>query len=168
MQAFTAAVLVLAANTAFNGFPILASILGHDGFLPRQFSRRGAVEDQAAPHPCLMIQFGHSTAVAQKATGSGEGAALENCGNAIACGQHAKDTASAQKEVIIRDDESLRRGQFGKRTLQLRAAACTNEFDLHANNLSSRKSFMNLRISTRIPWVDQNTKSSGSGNRLVQ
>jgi len=41
MQAFTAAILVLAANTAFNGFPILASILGQDGFLPRQFARRG-------------------------------------------------------------------------------------------------------------------------------
>jgi amino acid transporter len=41
VQAFTAAILILAANTAFNGFPILASILGHDGFLPRQFSRRG-------------------------------------------------------------------------------------------------------------------------------
>jgi hypothetical protein len=33
--------LVLAANTAYNGFPILASILGRDGYLPRQFSRRG-------------------------------------------------------------------------------------------------------------------------------
>ena len=33
--------MVLAANTAFNGFPILASILGQDGFLPRQFARRG-------------------------------------------------------------------------------------------------------------------------------
>ncbi|WP_344240819.1 APC family permease [Kribbella hippodromi] len=41
VQTFTAAILVLAANTAFNGFPILASLLGHDGFLPRQFSRRG-------------------------------------------------------------------------------------------------------------------------------
>jgi amino acid transporter len=41
VQAFTAAILVLAANTAFNGFPILASILGRDGFLPRQFARRG-------------------------------------------------------------------------------------------------------------------------------
>jgi hypothetical protein len=41
VQAFTAGVLVLAANTAFNGFPILASILGQDGFLPRQFARRG-------------------------------------------------------------------------------------------------------------------------------
>ncbi len=41
VQAFTAAILVLAANTAFNGFPILASILGGDGYLPRQFSRRG-------------------------------------------------------------------------------------------------------------------------------
>jgi amino acid transporter len=41
VQAFTAAILVLAANTACNGFPILASILGRDGYLPRQFGRRG-------------------------------------------------------------------------------------------------------------------------------
>jgi amino acid transporter len=41
VQGFTAAILVLAANTAFNGFPILASILGEDGHLPRQFARRG-------------------------------------------------------------------------------------------------------------------------------
>jgi amino acid transporter len=41
VQGFTAAILILAANTAFNGFPILASILGEDGYLPRQFARRG-------------------------------------------------------------------------------------------------------------------------------
>ena len=41
VQGFTAAILILAANTAFNGFPILASILGNDGYLPRQFGRRG-------------------------------------------------------------------------------------------------------------------------------
>jgi amino acid transporter len=41
VQASTAAILILAANTAFNGFPILSSILADDGFLPRQFSRRG-------------------------------------------------------------------------------------------------------------------------------
>ena len=41
VQIFTAAILVLAANTAFNGFPILGSILGSDGYLPRQFARRG-------------------------------------------------------------------------------------------------------------------------------
>ncbi len=41
VQGFTTLVLVLAANTAYNGFPILASILGHDGFMPRQLSRRG-------------------------------------------------------------------------------------------------------------------------------
>jgi amino acid transporter len=41
VQGFTAAILILAANTAFNGFPILASILGSDGYLPRQFGRRG-------------------------------------------------------------------------------------------------------------------------------
>ena len=41
VQAFTAAVLVLAANTAYNGFPILSSILAADGYLPRQLYRRG-------------------------------------------------------------------------------------------------------------------------------
>ena len=41
LQAFTAAILVLAANTAYNGFPVLASILQRDGYLPRQLSRRG-------------------------------------------------------------------------------------------------------------------------------
>ncbi len=41
VQAFTTLILVLAANTAFNGFPILASILGQDGYMPRQLSRRG-------------------------------------------------------------------------------------------------------------------------------
>jgi amino acid transporter len=41
LQAFTAAILVLAANTAFNGFPVLTSILGRDGYLPHQLSHRG-------------------------------------------------------------------------------------------------------------------------------
>lgn len=41
VQAFTALILILAANTAFNGFPALASILAADGFLPRQLARRG-------------------------------------------------------------------------------------------------------------------------------
>jgi amino acid transporter len=37
----TAAILVLAANTAFNGFPVLSSLLGRDQFLPHQLSHRG-------------------------------------------------------------------------------------------------------------------------------
>ncbi len=37
----TALILVLAANTAFNGFPVLGSILARDGFLPRQLHTRG-------------------------------------------------------------------------------------------------------------------------------
>jgi len=37
----TMLILVLAANTAFNGFPVLASILAKDGFLPRQLHTRG-------------------------------------------------------------------------------------------------------------------------------
>ncbi|HET8601429.1 MAG TPA: APC family permease [Segeticoccus sp.] len=39
--AATGVILVLAANTAFNGFPVLASILARDGFLPRQLRTRG-------------------------------------------------------------------------------------------------------------------------------
>ncbi|MFF1556528.1 APC family permease [Streptomyces sp. NPDC058279] len=41
LQAVTAGVLVLAANTAFNGFPMLASILARDRYAPRQLYNRG-------------------------------------------------------------------------------------------------------------------------------
>jgi amino acid transporter len=40
-QAATAGILILAANTAFNGFPVLASILGQHRYLPRQLLNRG-------------------------------------------------------------------------------------------------------------------------------
>src|SRR5439155_1494272 len=41
VQVFTAAILVLAANTSYQDFPRLASILARDRFLPRQFENRG-------------------------------------------------------------------------------------------------------------------------------
>jgi amino acid transporter len=41
VQAATAIILVLAANTSFSGFPRLASILATDRFMPRQFAQRG-------------------------------------------------------------------------------------------------------------------------------
>nr|WP_253942601.1 APC family permease [Nocardioides sp. zg-1230] len=37
----TGIILVLAANTAFNGFPVLGSILAHDGLAPRSLGSRG-------------------------------------------------------------------------------------------------------------------------------
>ena len=37
----TGLILVLAANTAFNGFPVLGSILAQDRYLPRQLHTRG-------------------------------------------------------------------------------------------------------------------------------
>ncbi|MGI8899488.1 MAG: APC family permease, partial [Nocardioides sp.] len=39
--AMTGLILVLAANTAFNGFPVLGSILAQDGLAPRQLGSRG-------------------------------------------------------------------------------------------------------------------------------
>jgi amino acid permease-like protein len=41
LQASTAAILVLAANTAYADFPRLSSIIARDGFLPRQLFNRG-------------------------------------------------------------------------------------------------------------------------------
>src|SRR3712207_6619771 len=41
VQAATALVLILAATTAFNGFPLLGSVLAQDRFMPRQLHTRG-------------------------------------------------------------------------------------------------------------------------------
>lgn len=41
IQAATAAVLLLAANTAFNGFPLLGSVLARDKYAPKSLSTRG-------------------------------------------------------------------------------------------------------------------------------
>ncbi|TFB58296.1 APC family permease [Cryobacterium sp. Sr3] len=41
LQAATAAVLLLAANTAFNGFPLLGSVLAKDSYAPKSLSTRG-------------------------------------------------------------------------------------------------------------------------------
>jgi len=41
IQAATALILILAANTAYNGFPLLGSILAQDRYLPRQLHTRG-------------------------------------------------------------------------------------------------------------------------------
>jgi amino acid transporter len=41
VQAATALVLILAANTAFNGFPLLGSVLAQDRLMPRQLHTRG-------------------------------------------------------------------------------------------------------------------------------
>jgi amino acid transporter len=41
LQASTAAILLLAANTAFNGFPLLTSVLAKDGYAPKALLTRG-------------------------------------------------------------------------------------------------------------------------------
>jgi amino acid transporter len=41
VQSFTAAILILAANTAYQDFPRLSSILARDRFMPSQFMNRG-------------------------------------------------------------------------------------------------------------------------------
>ena len=41
VQLSTTIILILAANTGFNGFPVLAAALARDGFMPRQLANRG-------------------------------------------------------------------------------------------------------------------------------
>jgi amino acid transporter len=41
VQSSAAAVLLLAANTSFNGFPRLAAVMAEDDYFPHQFSHRG-------------------------------------------------------------------------------------------------------------------------------
>ena len=41
IQAVTALVLLLAANTAFNGFPLLGAVLARDGYAPKSLNTRG-------------------------------------------------------------------------------------------------------------------------------
>ena len=41
LQIATAAILTLAANTAYADFPRLSSIIARDGYLPRQLANRG-------------------------------------------------------------------------------------------------------------------------------
>ena len=41
IQAATACVLLLAANTAFNGFPLLGSVLARDSYAPKALNSRG-------------------------------------------------------------------------------------------------------------------------------
>ncbi|NYG07337.1 amino acid transporter [Phycicoccus badiiscoriae] len=59
-QAATAGILVLAANTAFNGFPTLASILARDRFLPHQLHNRG---DRLAFSNGILLLAGVSAAL---------------------------------------------------------------------------------------------------------
>jgi amino acid transporter len=57
-QAGTAMILFLAANSAFNAFPLLAAILARDRYLPRQFTFRG---DRLAYSNGILVLAGIAT-----------------------------------------------------------------------------------------------------------
>jgi amino acid transporter len=68
LQFATAAILTLAANTAYAGFPRLSSIIAQDGYLPRQLANRGdrlvysnGIVVLAALAGLLVIAFGGIT-----------------------------------------------------------------------------------------------------------
>jgi amino acid transporter len=68
IQAATAVILLLAVNTSFAGFPMLASIMAKDSFLPRQFANLGdrlvfsnGIIILAGVSSLLLVVFGGST-----------------------------------------------------------------------------------------------------------
>jgi amino acid transporter len=68
IQASTAVILLLAVNTSFAGFPMLASIMAKDSFLPRQFANLGdrlvfsnGILILAGLSCFLLVAFGGST-----------------------------------------------------------------------------------------------------------
>ena len=68
LQAATAVILLLAVNTSFAGFPMLASLMAKDGFLPRQFANLGdrlvfsnGIIILACVSTSLLVIFGGST-----------------------------------------------------------------------------------------------------------
>ncbi len=68
LQFATAAILTLAANTAYADFPRLSSIIAHDGYLPRQFHTRGdrlvfsnGILFLAGAAAVLLVAFGGTT-----------------------------------------------------------------------------------------------------------
>ena len=56
LQASTAAILGLSANTAFAGFPRLAAVVAEDGYLPRQLANRG--DRLVLSNGILVLAFG--------------------------------------------------------------------------------------------------------------
>jgi amino acid transporter len=58
VQTFTLAILVLAANTSYQGFPRLAALLSHDKFLPSQFVNLG---DRLAYSNGILVLAGLAT-----------------------------------------------------------------------------------------------------------
>ena len=61
VTAVTGFILILAANTAFNGFPTLASVLSRDSFLPRQLYKRG--DRLSYPNGIMVFAVGASALV---------------------------------------------------------------------------------------------------------
>jgi amino acid transporter len=60
LQAFTLAILILAANTSYQGFPRLAALLARDGYFPRQFVNLG---DRLVLSNGMLILAGFSAAL---------------------------------------------------------------------------------------------------------
>lgn len=65
IQIATMTILILAANTAFSAFPLLASLMARDGYLPRQFNNVGdrlvysnGIVILAAAAAVLLVVFG--------------------------------------------------------------------------------------------------------------
>ena len=121
VQAATAAILVLAANTAFADFPRLSSLLARDRFLPRQFANRGdrlvfsnGIVILAIFSGVLVIAFGGDTSrlIPLYAVGVFLSFTLSQSGMVVHwLRERAKLRGSSSPEPVI-EDEDIHRSYF--------------------------------------------------------
>ncbi|HEV8588495.1 MAG TPA: APC family permease [Pyrinomonadaceae bacterium] len=134
IQATTALILVLAANTSFADFPRLASLLARDRFLPRQFATRGdklvfsnGIIILAVFAALLVIAFGGDTSrlIPLYAVGVFLSFTLSQSGmmrHWLRVGRAAKNVRASGAEVK-RDTGSLETGKLTDHLEVLREAA---------------------------------------------
>jgi len=115
VQAATAAILVLAANTAFADFPRLSSLLARDRFLPRQFANRGdrlvfsnGIVILAIFSGVLVIAFGGDTSrlIPLYAVGVFLSFTLSQSGMVVHWLRERAKLRSAPKQDAVREDTS--------------------------------------------------------------
>lgn len=123
VQAATAAILVLAANTAFADFPRLSSLLARDRFLPRQFANRGdrlvfsnGIVILAIFSGLLVIAFGGDTSrlIPLYAVGVFLSFTLSQSGMVVHWLRERRKLRAAEKEkpAVETDEEEIHRSYF--------------------------------------------------------
>ena len=108
LQIATFAILILAANTAFAGFPQLSSIIARDGYLPRQLANRG---DRLAFSNGILVLSGMAAAADRRLPGRGQRASSRStrwacspgsrCPSSAWCRHHRREQEPGWQQGLV-------------------------------------------------------------------